>query len=348
MHFHEHSRRLLACIAELADAIASRRSIEEPLAAYVATIGGVPARCVLTVEAEVRSFWDLYLDTRRGTLGDLLPFTAIVRRPSELLIQASEPRLATLYIFHHSGWLRQEALNVWPGAPANPLEFAAIAQRLNDWVPEVRRAALHCAERHFPQTAATVIAAAAPFLFERANHRQRWSDEERAVLDAALYRVDVLELLVDWFKRPSQGRVGAVLRQAMRRPGIDAALPRIAREAGPPTIRAIALEALVLGRARWLTGYGYQWVDKRYGIRRRVPEFAERSIARDDTLVTDWLSVGASDRAPAVRRVAARLLPQLSDAATPTHDRIAYQLAADKVSSVSAIANFYLRERAKA
>lgn len=347
MHFQRHSTRLLACLAELAETIASRGETDGPLSTYSATIGDLPASSVLIVEAEVRAFWDLYLNMRQGTLQRLLHPAPVVRRPSELLAQASEPRLATLYIFHRNGWLRHEALTIWSAPPANPLEFAAIAQRLNDWVPEVRRAALRCAERHFPHTAPAVIAAAAPFLLEHARYRQRWSDDERAVLDAALYRADVLGLLVDWFVNPSSGRVGTVLRQAMRRPDIDAVLPSIARDARPPAIRAIAMEALVLRRARWLIGYDYEWVDKRYGIRRRVPQYAERPIVRDDIDATALLSMGARDRAPLVRRVTARLLLQLSDGATPAHDRIAQQLAGDNVSSVSAIATYYLRERAK-
>lgn len=78
-----------------------------------------------------------------------------------------------------------------------------------------------------------------------------------------------------------------------------------------------------------------------------MPQYAERPIERVDVDATALLSMGASDRAPLVRRVTARLLLQLSDAATPTHDRIAQQLAADKVPSVRAIADVYLRERAE-
>ena len=256
---------------------------------------------------------------------------------------ARNPRLATLYVFHRDGWLREAALKVWPHAPVGPLELVAIVQRLNDWVAPVRQAALRCAERRFPETPASIVAAAAPFLFEHMGHRQRWSTAERAVLDAALYRSDVLDALTDWFMGPSRGRVGFILRQAMHRPGLDTALPRLARHAALPAVRAIALEALVLGRARWHVGYRYEWIDKRYGVRRRVPEYAERPVAREPD-VTGLLAAGASDPAPAVRRLVGRLLLQLGDEPTPAHDRIAQQLATDKVLSVRAIGAFYLRE----
>lgn len=340
------SAQLSAHVADLAEAVSTGHGVDLPLSRYITTIGALPARSIGTVEEEVRSSWDVHQHTRLGTVVRLLRRTPSMRRQSELIALAHEPRLAPLYIFHRDGWLREAALGAWSHAPASALEFAAIAQRLNDWAPPVRRAALLCAERFFPVTPASVVAGAAPFLFEHAGYRQRWGVDERTVLDAALYRPDVLEALADWLTRPSQGRVGIILRQAMRRPGIDAALPKLARNARPPAVRAIALEALVLGRAQWHIGYRYEWIDKRYGLRRRVPEYAERPVERSPSL-TELLSAGASDKAPSVRRMVGRLLLQLADEGTSTHVEIAQRLATDKVASVSAIGDYYLRNCAK-
>jgi hypothetical protein len=71
-----------------------------------------------------------------------------------------------------------------------------------------------------------------------------------------------------------------------------------------PEFRAVALKAMLNGEFMWVTHYERQWVDKRYGITRRVPVLARRTIRRPapvDVLIRQ----GAADRSPLVRRAAA-------------------------------------------
>lgn len=66
----------------------------------------------------------------------------------------------------------------------------------------------------------------------------------------------------------------------------------------------VALRALIEGRAVWPVGYERVWVDKVYGISRRVVRLAERPL--DRPLPVDALiQLGLGDRSAAPRRVAA-------------------------------------------
>ena len=61
------------------------------------------------------------------------------------------PGLASLFIFHRNGRVREAALARLSGGLPNPFLFAAVAWRLNDWVPQVRAAAVCCARRVFAE-----------------------------------------------------------------------------------------------------------------------------------------------------------------------------------------------------
>lgn len=76
------------------------------------------------------------------------------------------------------------------------------------------------------------------------------------------------------------------------------------RTAKRPELRAVALKAIINSEVTWVTHYERQWVNKAYGIMRRVPVLGRRAILRPapvDVLIRQ----GAADRSPLVRRVAA-------------------------------------------
>jgi hypothetical protein len=334
---------LPSIIVEMVAAAAAGGNVETPLARYVVSIGSLPPETVASVEREVQLFGRLYPRPATRTIGELLSGVRVVTRQAELKALERNPRLALLYIFHGDGWMREAALRAWAELPASPLEFAAIVYRLNDWVGPVREAASVCARRLFPRTPTAIVATAAPHLFERMDRLMRWSTTERAVLEDTLYRPDVIETLVVSLMGRPRGRIGTVLRQLMRRSAIDEFLPQLARQAAVPVVRAIALEALALRRARWQAGHRYEWVDRRYSIRRYVPVHAERPIVHSLD-VTALLAAAAGDRAVVVRRTVGRALIEMRHKAAPELRQIGKRLAVDKVASVRDIAAFYLRD----
>ncbi|PTT78103.1 MULTISPECIES: hypothetical protein [unclassified Caulobacter] len=223
-----------------------------------------------------------------------------------LALIGQHPRLAWLLTFHGNGRVREPALRALDHPPSTASEFIAIALRLNDWASAVRESAHLAAVRLFPLTPADVVAAAAPYLLARRFSWARW-DVEADVLDEALARPDVAAQLANTLGALRTGPGGGILRMAARFPSLDPYLPWLAQHALHPAVRASALEMLVTGQARWTTGYGWAWVDKVYGIQRRVPVTVARPLnLRLD--VEPLIRLALSDRFAAARRVAADAL----------------------------------------
>jgi hypothetical protein len=76
------------------------------------------------------------------------------RRQGLLLKLRDEPDLAWLLLFHGNGRWREIALDRIADPPVSAFRFIAITLRLNDWVKQVRAAAVECARRVFPGTRA--------------------------------------------------------------------------------------------------------------------------------------------------------------------------------------------------
>jgi len=226
--------------------------------------------------------------------------------PYALALMRLHPRLAWLLTFHGNGRLREPALRALDEPPATASEFIAIALRLNDWALAVRASARVAATRLFPLTPPDVVAAAAPYLLARRFAWTRW-DHEADVLDEALARPDVAEQLAKSIGELRTGPGGGILRMAARFPSLDPHLPGLARRARHPSVRATALEILVTGQARWTTGYGWAWVDKVYGIRKRIAVTATRPLSL--TLdIEPLIREALTDRFAATRKVAADAL----------------------------------------
>jgi len=268
----------------------------------IEALGALPATSVSRLEGEIASLLHLHIwyDSRRVVSGG---FWSVWRRPQrdDFALLARAPRLAPLFLFHRNGHLRQAALERLQEGLPSAFWVAALAWRLNDWVPQVRVAAAAAAPRVLGATDAAVMAAAASVLLGRRETWRRWGPE-RAILEDAFAREDVIERLASDLGSPA-GR-GAVLRDALRRPGMDRCLQGLAEAAAVPTVRAEAMRALIEGRARWPIGYERKWIDKSHGLWRRAVAYAERPIARPVPLET-LVGTAARDRSVLVRRVAA-------------------------------------------
>jgi hypothetical protein len=213
------------------------------------------------------------------------------------------PPVAWLLALHRDGYIRQAALEALNAPPITASQFITIALRLNDWVPEVRKAAREAAARLFPVADPRAVAAAAPYLLSRRYLWERW-DDEAIVLDEALGRTDVAAELARRLRELKTGPAGITLRMALRFQSLDPYLPDLATRAAHPAVRATALEAIVSGQARWATGFEQVWVDKRYGIMRQVPVVASRPVNLT-VEIEPFIRAGLKDPFVAVRKVAA-------------------------------------------
>jgi hypothetical protein len=137
------------------------------------------------------------------------------------------------------------------------------------------------------------------------------------------------------------GPLATLLGHALRYPGIDLHLPGLACESIQPAVRATALQCLVTGKATWVTGFAWEWVDKSLGKRKRVVTRDERQL---DTgvLRAEFIVRGLHDRSAIVRRVAADALTADSRG-IPNLDLLVDRLASDRFPSVRDRARFVKR-----
>lgn len=311
------------------------------LEAAVSDLTALPPAAVPAASAAVA---ELILLSRHVS-GDL---PAWRHREADLAHLCATAGLDRLFVFHPDGYVREAALRM-PGGPARTaFEIAAIAYRLNDWALPVRLSARSAALRLFPAAAAEAAAEALLFLLDRMPEWQRWraeqEDNER-VLDDLMMRTDVCARLAERLCTARTGRMGKRLQRAARWSGLDPFLPDLARHAVLPSVRACALRFLIEERATWPEGYRREWIDKSYGLTRRVRVIGERRFVRTSELET-LIAQGAQDRSAVVRRVAADGLAVHRAALGDRMHALVERLADDTSPSVRWRAAFILKERA--
>lgn len=251
------------------------------------------------------------------------------------------PALGWSLLGHCDGYLREAAIHALNEAPSTSFEFCSLIYRLNDWVPQVRRAAEQVAATWFTDIPAAVVAHSAFFILGQAQTFGRW-DHEASLLHRVIYRPDVLRDISRRLLEPIEGAVGQFLRCLLIRPGLDPQLPSLAQQAHSPVVRAIAMDALLHSRAQWSTGYRRQWVDKVYGISRRLPVLQTRPLTVQPD-VHGLLAAAIRDPAAQVRRVAAEALLVWGPSTDPRLHAVATLLQHDVNRRVRNRATRYLR-----
>ena len=163
------------------------------------------------------------------------------------------------------------------------------------------------------------------------------------MFDGIFGRRDVIECFAGLIIAATIGPQASKLRVALRLPALDRHLERIARGAVQPSVRAVALHALIEGKAEWPDRPAWQWIDKPMGIRRRVMLFHERPLTI--TCLRDPLiDQGLRDRSAVVRTVALTgMIRHMAGSAKAAV--LAAPLAADRSRAVRERAEFILRSR---
>lgn len=248
--------------------------------------------------------------------------------------------VAYLFLFHRNGRLRERALDMLHDGITSAFYVVALAYRLNDWVPQVRAAAVRCADRVLPLTDPAIIAEAASSLFDRRMAWQRWG-EEAGALDRALSRPDVLDALAADLMGARSGPMASVFRHAIRWEALDRHLDALSAGAFLPQVRAVALQTLIDGAARWPVGWAKEWIDKIYNQYRMVRTYDERPVVRPRSLET-LVERGALDRSGAVRKVAATALVNHGETLA-NREHIIELLAGDKSPAIRERVEYVLR-----
>ncbi len=326
---------LLSALTDIGTKLEHGQELGGELGRALDLLASLPPDQIARADAAIAEAANLRHRLPQSTLRSLLS-----RRPSDHARLLRTQGLEYLFIFHRDGRLREAALLKVTGGLPTPFLLAAILWRLNDWAKPVRDAAVRCAKRSFPVTDPAVVARTATALLVRQVSWGRWRDE-RTVLNDAFARDDVAEHLAQLLIQDVTGPLASVLRYGLRSPSLDRHLNRIAFEAAQPSVRAVALNSLINGKAEWPAGYAWKWIDKSMGLRRRVTVFDDRNLSVAFSR-EDLIARGIDDRSAVVRRIALtgiiRHMP-----GTQKGREYASKLVGDRSPSVRERAEFILR-----
>lgn len=185
--------------------------------------------------------------------------------------------LSWLDICNADGFTRERALRTLSGR-ANSFLLALAVRRLNDRVPQVREAARDVlpslAGSSDPEIIVDVLFIILPYW----DSWGRMGNSEKQIL----MKIISLEKVTASLKRRlmlfTSGPVASIFMQAGRTAVLDSFLTEIAGSSVQPSLRAKAYRCQFDRKCVWAEGQTWQWIDKVYGIKRRVPVLNERPI----------------------------------------------------------------------
>lgn len=256
-------------------------------------------------------------------------------KPSQLL--------TWLDLISWDGHKREKTLRTITGAAPNSFFFALAIRRLNDWVPQVRKAAreklLDIGHQSDPAHVAEAISVTL-------SHWTTWGRielQDKEVLLEMLTNKYIENALKLKIISSAAGPMVSLLAQVGRSPVLDEHLEEIANDAVQPSVRAKAYRSQFEERMVWLEGRKWEWTDIRYckGSFRAV--VGERKIIVKQPLI-ELLQKATDDSSSIVRRVAADFLIRELDSLGDKSRYFANRFASDQSHPVAERGRFALKK----
>ena len=330
--------KVISAVREFANAINSGSKVVADMSEIIEVTSQLSLTGFDYWERLIRSEFSLAL--RKSTP----PMWKVWVKPNELL--------TWLDLISWDGYKREKTLRSLSGAAPNTFFFSLAVRRLNDWVPQVRKAA----REKLPEIAkATDPHYIVESLFVALSNWSSWGrieEADRKVLLQIVCEEKVAESLRSKLILSTSGPMPSLFSQLGRTPILDGKIEDIASLAIQPSVRAKAYRSLFEGRIAWIEGRKWEWTDKRYCEGRLKPIVAERKLNVQISLL-DLLKKSAEDRSSIVRRVSAEfLIRELNNLGVVARE-FAEKFASDKSYPVSERGRFAVRkleeaERAKA
>ncbi|MGH1463945.1 MAG: hypothetical protein ACRBBQ_01170 [Cognatishimia sp.] len=239
---------------------------------------------------------------------------------------ARNPAFGLLAIHAADGHLRERAVQVAPMDDTAAL--TALLLRCNDWAVQVRRAAFARLEAVLPNLKQAELVPLCLFVLDRV---ARWVRGGAAVAQMLAAHRDWPSVVKTTFMETATGPLARSLRQLLRSPDYDWALPDLALRAQSAFVRAVAVETLLTGHVRWTEGYDWVWHDKVFNLRRKVPRREIRAVEVSSTTRAMVLRHAGQDKSAKLRSLAADYLITVG---APEGDSLVTSLTNDKAKSV--------------
>ena len=255
----------------------------------------------------------------------------------------SKPSQANTWIdlISWDGHKREKALQTLSSAAPNAFFFALIVRRLNDWVPEVRKAARERIPQIVDASNPSFIVEALCVTLMHWNSWGRMDSPERKALLNILDRKEIAQTFMNKLVSSTSGPMMSILAQVGRTSTIDIHLKNIAKNAIQPSVRAKAFRSLLEGKMTWLEGREWKWSDLRFCQGQLKPIVSERDLLVKNHFM-ESLKLASTDRSSLVRKVAAEILITNLNTVGVESLALARVFAADRSTSIAERGQFML------
>ncbi|MEL0621173.1 MULTISPECIES: hypothetical protein [Psychrobacter] len=252
-------------------------------------------------------------------------------------------KLTWLGIVNGDGYKREKSLLALSGGAPNAFFFALVVRRLNDWVPQVRKAAIKILPSLLRSTKPEYVAEVLCMLLLNWHSWGKIEEADNQMFLDMIATEEMALLLKSHLISSTSGPMPSLLSQIGRTDILDNYLDEVASDAVQPYVRSKAYRSLFESRMTWVKGREWQWIDKAYGKRKLIPIIAERKIDVQPPFL-ELLNRAATDRSPIVRQVSAEFLIRNIEKLGIQSRIFAEKFAADKSANVAEQGKFILRK----
>ncbi|CAA0117951.1 Uncharacterised protein [BD1-7 clade bacterium] len=242
-----------------------------------------------------------------------------------------------------SGRTREKALRTISGSAPNSFFFAMVFRRLNDWVPEVRKAATEIIPRMVRETDPDIVSEVLCAILPHWRSWGRAKDSEFEILDDVLKVKEISSALKSKMLEATTGPMSQIFAQVARSGVFDQDLQDFSNDATQPALRALSYRCQLSGKLTWFTGRKWVCTDKVYNEGRYVAVTEERELISNYNFI-DVIQLAVLDRSSIVRRVAAEYLIREYRSIGEIGLTLAKLLAKDSSSSVAESGSFVLKK----
>ena len=251
--------------------------------------------------------------------------------------------LPFLLLFDGDGRNRELALTKIREGLKSPLEVICLADLANNWVEQVRKAAVRAIEWSYPKTEPAIMAESFAFLAENRVFWKRWSEKRSDRVMSFFHRPSVQSELIERLKAGLEPRSSRTLSYALETDLLDEHLPSIFGKSRDASVRAKALSTLLNREAVWAQGFTWQWTNKALGERKRIRSLGKRPITEKPPR-GELISKALKDKSARVRSIAAQAVIDFEDELELPLMQVARKLADDRSPRVARRGEFLLRK----
>lgn len=255
----------------------------------------------------------------------------------------SAPFLTWVDLCNWDGYKREKALRTLSSGAPNSFFFTLTLRRLNDWVPEVRKAAREKLPHIAKLTDPIHVAESLCLVLSNWNSWGRIEASDKIALLDIISQEEVANAIKSKIIFDASGPLTTVLAQIGRISVLDESLNEIASASVQPAVRAKAYRCQFEGKMTWFEGRKWEWTDIRYCEGRMMPIISERELS----VSFEFLSVlknASVDRSSIVRRIAAEMLIKELDNLGDYSLKLANIFSSDSSSTVSERGMFALKK----